>query len=112
MIRNLFKRIRAALRLNAAIRQADKAHALNGHRYYVMPTVGNKGQLVIMDRDNFRKLKMKHYINSATSVKDLENECFYCTPYSNGTGRLPKVVLDIKRKQYFSWLHTSTKPKK
>ena len=64
---NIFKRIRASLRLHEAIRQAEKAHQENGGRYYVMPTSGVSGQLVIMDRNNFRKLKQKHYINYNTS---------------------------------------------
>ena len=74
---NIFKKIRASLRLREAVRQADKAHRENGQRYYVMPTSGVSGQLVIMDRNNFRKLKQKHYINHNTFVRDLEFECFY-----------------------------------
>ncbi len=48
---NIFKKIRASLRLREAVRQADKAHRENGQRYYVMPTSGVSGQLVIMDRN-------------------------------------------------------------
>lgn len=50
---NIFKKIKATLRLNEAMRQADKAHNENGNRYYVMPTSGTSGQLIIMDRNNF-----------------------------------------------------------
>lgn len=84
-----------------AIRKADKAHADDGKRYYVLPSA--EGKLLIMDRENFRILKHKHYINSRARVQDLVNECFYCTPYRNGDGALSPEQLSIKRKQYQSW---------
>ncbi len=108
---NIFKRIKASLRLHEAVRRADKAHSENGQRYYVMPTSGTSGQLVIMDRNNFRKLKQKHYINFNTFVRDLEVECFYCTPYRNGAGKLSAEAVALKRRQYFSWLEAITKSK-
>lgn len=109
---NIFKKIRASLRLREAVRQADKAHRENGQRYYVMPTSGVSGQLVIMDRNNFRKLKQKYYINHNTFVRDLEFECFYCTPYNNGAGKLSSAVMAKKRNQYYSWLEAIGKSRK
>lgn len=109
---NIFRKIKASLRLREAVRQADKAHSENGGRYYVMPTSGTSGQLVIMDRANFRKLKQKGYVNRKTFVNDLEAECFYCTPYRNGMGELSSAVITMKRKQYFSWLEALKKLKK
>lgn len=109
---NIFRKIKAALCLREAIRQADEAHSKNGHRYYVMPTSGETGQLVIMDRDNFRKLKQKGYIGIRTFVSDLERECFYCTPYSNGSGELPADIIKQKRASYYSWLEVIRKIKK
>lgn len=109
---NIFKKIRASLRLREAVRQADKAHQENGGRYYVMPTTGTSGQLVIMDRNNFRKLKQKHYINYNTFVRDLEIECFYCTPYNNGAGKLSSAVMAKKRNQYYSLLEAIDKSRK
>lgn len=109
---NIFKKFKASLRLREAVRKADKAHSDNGQRYYVMPTSGTSGQLVIMDRNNFRKLKQKHYINYNTFVRDLEVECFYCTPYRNGAGELSAEAVALKKKQYFSWLEAITKSKK
>lgn len=100
---NIFKKFRAMLRLNEAIRRADNAHKESGERYYVMPS-GKKGNLIIMDRANFRKLKHKKYINRTAFVGDLERECFYCTPYRNGTGQLSPEAVAIKRKQYYSWI--------
>lgn len=103
---NIFKRIKASLRLYDAVRNAEKAHTETGHRYYVMPMAGKKHNLVIMNRDNFRKLKRKRYIRSGVTVSDLEKECFYCTPYRDGKDALPDFVIDMKRKEYFSWVET------
>lgn len=102
-------KLKAYLRYKEAVRKADKAHSENGNRYYVMPTSGHSGQLVIIDRNNFRKLKLKHYINNSSFVRDIEIECFYCTPYRNGLGQLPPDVIELKKKQYFSWLEAITK---
>lgn len=107
---NIFRRIRAALRLQEAVRQADKAHRETGERYYVMPN-DNSGKLIIMDRFNFRKLKHKGYLPHKAVVRDLEIECFYCTPYRNGCGKLPKSVIDLKRKQYIRWVASIKKQK-
>lgn len=105
---NIFKRIRASLRLNEAVRQADKAHKETGERYYVMPN-GNNGKLIIMDRSNFRKLKHKRYVSYNVFVRDLEIECFYCTPYRNGNGKLSNEIIDLKRKQYIKFLEKNGK---
>ena len=42
---NIFRKIRASLRLREAVRQADEKHKETGERYYVMPAGGKKGQL-------------------------------------------------------------------
>ena len=100
---NVFEKLRASLRLHEAITQADNAHRETGNRYYVLPN-GTAGNLIIMDRKNFRKLKQKHYMSSSLWVRDLEKECFYCTPYRNGTGTLSKEAIALKRAQYFHFL--------
>lgn len=105
-------KFKASLRLREAVRKADKAHSENGQRYYVMPTSGTSGQLVIMDRENFRKLKQKGYINRNTFVNNLKQECFYCTPYRNGMGALSPEVIAIKRKNYINWLYSVEQLKK
>lgn len=106
---NIFRRFRASLRLTEAVRQADDAHKETGERYYVMPTAGTSGQLVIMDRNNFRKLKQKGYIAHKATVANLEVECFYCTPYRDGNGALPEKIVSLKRKEYFKWLNSIRK---
>lgn len=106
---NVFQQLKARLRFHEAVRKADKAHKETGERYYVMPTTGTSGQLLIMDRCNFRKLKQKGYITSKAFVRDLEAECFYCTPYRNGKGVLPAEIVSMKRQQYFKWLDSMKK---
>lgn len=106
---NILKKIRASLRLTEAIRQADKAHAETGGRYYVMPVSGKNGQLIVMDRANFRKLKHKRYISPDAKVADLERECFYCTPYRNGNGKMPGNIAGMRRKVYYEWLDNTSK---
>lgn len=101
----LFTKFRAALRLREAIIKADKAFSTTGNRYYVMPGHGSRGQkLIVMDRRNFRRLKIKHYINRDVRVGDLVRECFYCTPQRNGRQFLSPHILKLKRQQYFDWV--------
>lgn len=67
---NIIRKLRASIRLNEAVVQADKAHEETGERYYVMPN-GKSGKLIIMDRFNFRKLKQKGYVSHNVFVNDL-----------------------------------------
>lgn len=98
------------LMFREAIRKADKAHADDGNRYYVMPS--SEGKLLIMDKTNFRILKRKHYISQKATVQDLLNECFYFTPYRNGDCAITPEILEIKRRQYSSWCRAIYKIKK
>lgn len=107
-----FRRFKANLKINEAIKQADQAHAKDGKRYYVMPNGGLDGKLVVMDRYNFRKLKLKHYIPHNVKIMDLERECFYCTAYKNGEGKLDTETLAKKRENYHSWLEVLRKLRK
>jgi hypothetical protein len=106
---NIFKKIKMSLRFQDAIRRANDAHKENNHRYYVMPIFNTDGHLVVMDRQNFRMLKQKGYISDKVKVNDLLRECFYCTPYSNGTGALDDYTLKLKRKQFFAWVDSIKK---
>lgn len=92
---NVFKKLRAYLRYREAVRKAEEAHEKNGERFYVMP--GVKNTILIMDRYNFRKLKHKGYISHKASVTDLEKECFYATPYKNGSAKMPTSVIELKK---------------
>lgn len=103
---NYYLKLVDYLRYREAVRKADKAHQQTGERYYVMPAVNNKNRkpgLIIMDRQNFRRLRLKHYINQKATVRDLVNESFYLTPYRDGTGFLDDKGRTIKLKQYFAY---------
>lgn len=108
---NVFQRLKASLRLDKAVKKAEQAHQETGERYYVMPFIGSKGHLVIMDRYNFRKLKQKGYITRNSFVSDLERECFYFTAYRNGSSVISPEIKKLKRKQYFSWYADAIKKK-
>ena len=109
---NIFKKFRAYLRFNEAVKKADKAHQQTGERFYVMPMEQPRGSLLIMDRAQFRKLRQKHYIPRHARVKNLEDECFYHTSYRHGNGKLSTADMEKKRKQYYSWLEETDKSKK
>lgn len=107
---NIFQKFIDYLRYREAVKKADKAHAETGERYYVMPSTS--GKLHVMDRRNFRCLKIKHYIPHDVHIRDLVNECFYLTPYRNGNGYLDKEGQKIKLAFYYSWCRAFRKQKK
>lgn len=105
------------LRYLEAVKKAEEAHASNGERYYVMPATmpatakTGKPKLIIMDRRNFRRLRHKKYINREACVRDLVNECFYCTPYRNGSGYLDTEGRRLKLALYYSYCKDIRKTK-
>lgn len=105
-----YRKVKASLQLNEAIRQADAAHAASHERYFVMP--GANGKLVIMDRFNFRRLRMKHYIGNNVNISDLLRECFYHTLNRAEKDALPKEEFYRKRAAFFRWIETQHKNKK
>lgn len=100
---NVFKRLKAHLMYRDAVKKADEAFERTGQRHYVMIGAGKKKNLLIMDRFNFRKLKHKGYITNQAFVSDLERECFYCTPYKNGNGKLNSMAIGVKKRQFINW---------
>lgn len=104
---NLFKKLVAYTRWYYAVRKADSEHERTGERYYVI--AGNGKDLVVTDRGVFRKLKQKGYISRKANVNDLIRECFYFTPYKNGTGFITKEYMERKRNQYYAYLEAIAK---
>lgn len=100
---NVFKKLKAYLRYREAVRKANEAHERTGERYYVMPASSTKKSLLVMDRFNFRRLKHKGYITNKAFVADLERECFYATPYRNGSAEFSTLVIEFKKRQYYAW---------
>lgn len=105
---NIFRKIKEKVyhlhdshQLREAIKTADKAHSEKGNRYYVMPS--KDGKLIVVDRKNFRLLRMKHYIPQDARMQDALNSCFYHTPHSNGSGIMPNDIMKIKSELFFSW---------
>ncbi len=90
---------------------ADRAHQETGARYYVMPL--SRGKLIVMDKLNFRQLRHKGYVPRDARVGDLERECFYFTPYRDGSRPITEDVEAIKREEFFRWYEMTTRsPKK
>lgn len=109
---NLLQKFFAFLQLREAVRKADRAHAASGRRFYVMPSVVNgRRRLLILDRANFRLLKQKRYIPGRPFVRDLVAECFYSTPYADGSASLTPSLLALKRRQYFDWVEKMCRDK-
>lgn len=100
---NFFKRFKAMLRYKVAVNKANKAYQENGKRYYVLLN-GSKGDLVIVDRINFRKMKHKKYFPLNMHIKHLEQFCVYHTPYADGSHPLSDSLRDVKRIQYINFV--------
>lgn len=100
---NVFRKLKAYLRFYEAVIMANSAHAKNSQRYYVVSGSSDNVNLMVVDRQNFRILKRKHYISDKATMRDLKAESFYYTPYSNGYGGLTPEQCKLKREQYYSW---------
>lgn len=100
---NILQNFKARLQLRDAIKKADEAHQKTGERFYVLPLSQDRAKLVIMDRHNFRLMKRKRYIGRDVFVKDLERECFYFTPYCNGSCSINSELARLKLRQYLDW---------
>ncbi len=100
---NIFKLLKAKLRYRAAKQLADKAHLADGNRYYILPMQGKDKKLIVVNRYNFRKLKLKHYLPERINIRDLESACFYSTPYANGTKSLLEKEIAAKYRRYLKW---------
>lgn len=101
---NVFRKLNAYLRLREAVNQADAAWQRSRKRYYVLPSTDGSRRLIVMDRQNFRALKRKGYIDRSAAMPDLAVESFYFTPTGNGTGCLSDADRRHKAAQYYSWV--------
>lgn len=107
---NIFRKFRAALQLREAVRKADEAHDATGNRFYVVP--GAHGKLVVLDRFNFRRLRMKHYIPQNARVNNLLVESFYFTANRSGGECLSEKQRKIKTQNFFAWVEATHKVSK
>lgn len=109
---NIFAKFFALLQFREAVKKANIAYETNNHRYYVMPTADYSGKLVVLDRNNFRILKRKGYINQDASVRNLIDECFYYTPNTGGCDALPEYGLQVKTESFLNWKKAVRQQKK
>lgn len=99
-------------RLNKAIRLADNMYNQHGRRFYVMPLFEGDGNLIVIDRVNFRLMKAKGYIDRSTRVANLEMECFYRTPYRSGVDPIHPEALKEKMDMYLEYCKIMRESKK
>ena len=109
---HIFKKLKESLRILEAVIKSYYSHQQTGERYYVMPASADGCKLIIMDRFNFRKLKQKGYITRKAYVADIERECFYFTPYRNGSCAISPEIESVKRRQYLDWYNACIKKSK
>lgn len=102
----------AYLMLREAVRKANKAFSQTGKRHYVVPSLGGRPRLLVMDRTNFRILKRKHYMNQQALTRDLMCGSFYFTPYCDGSGQITEAERRYKAQQCFLWYASETKEEK
>lgn len=107
---NFIRHFRDYLKLREAVKTAEQQYAKNPDRYYVIPSTD--GKLLIMDRKNFRRLKRKHYISNNVTLNDLRRECFYYTPYANGTEAITPEERKERAEAYYAWCNFSRIGKK
>ena len=99
---NIFVKFKAYLRFKEAMRQADEKLVKTGQRHYVL--YGKFCDLVVTDRVNFRRLRMKHYItNRRAKMADVAEECLYHTPYASGNGAMDAEKLVRRWEEYYIW---------
>lgn len=99
---NIFVKFKAYLRFKEAMRQADEKLVTTGRRHYVL--YGKFCDLVVTDRVNFRRLRMKHYItNTSAKMADVAKECLYHTSYANGNGAMDEDKLAMRWDEYYAW---------
>ncbi len=91
------------MRFDKAVRMADKAHAADRGRYYVIPNGHYSGKLIVTDRHNFRRMRMKGYFGRDVNMNDVMATCFYVTP-DRGESPVREDILAKKKSAYFAWI--------
>lgn len=97
---NIFKKLKARVKLIRAVRLADETFAKTGERQYVIP---NGSKLVSISREQLKYLKKKGYVGRSANVKSLEKGAFYFTPYKDGSKEMPDELRKARRFHYLRW---------
>ncbi|MEG1544911.1 MAG: hypothetical protein RR382_10375 [Tannerellaceae bacterium] len=109
MIKTLLDKIKHFIRYNVAmikyryaVKLADDAHKKSGERYFVMPNENDK--LIVINRNTFRKFKMRGQIVHEAAVKDMIKESFYLTACKDETHPVHPSVKEAKRLMYLEYV--------
>lgn len=97
---NIIKHFRLYLRYKRAVRIANRRFSETGQRQYVISDTKRK-KLIIVERKTFRLLKRKGYIPQSANIGHLITDCYYHTPYANGTGAMPPDRMMLKKQAYY-----------
>lgn len=97
-----YRHIRAVVAYTRAVNEAEELKAKHNDRIYVIKAAGRR--LLCINKKTFKRMRNKGYFRANASVKDLEQNCFYCTTYANGKDAMPPEVVAIKRKQAIRYL--------
>ena len=102
ILKKVYRTLKANIIYEMAIFKLDDAYHKNPRRYYLLID-HSTGGFIIVDRNNFRALKRKHYISPKATMQNLRNDCTVHTPYADGTGLMPLVVLRERKRAYIKW---------
>lgn len=79
-----------------AVKTAEEAHAKLGERIYVVSSFSDISELVVLNRDTFRKMK-KMYNLRHTDLSSLMEGAWYYTADRAGKNGLPAKEKEVRR---------------
>lgn len=82
---------------------AEKAHQEHNSRYFVLPNAEGKVRLIVTDRDNFRGLKQKGYVDASVKMDDVKRRAFYYTADAADKGSMSEQSRRSKQLEYYEW---------
>lgn len=100
----MFEKIKRMIdthRYKMAVKKANNIFVESGERQYIL--LQTDGELVVLNRPLFRKMKEEGRIPADTTIATLERECLYHTPYRNGSGEISKAKIKRKLEHYLRW---------
>lgn len=78
-----------------AVKEADLAHIEKGERIYVVSGYQDISKLIVLDRDNFRRMRKSLGIKDSFDV--LKKGAWYYTAYANEKGSMPEADREARR---------------
>lgn len=74
---NIYRKIKALLTFNYAINKANDAAKRSNRKYYAL--FSKTGEVLVLSRKDFRRLRRKGYLNENATMEDLKWRAFYST---------------------------------